>query len=110
MSKSRRILVVTVIATGFVCGVANAEDPSHIFIDRLTGKPFRAEGAAPTTTIDSNPAQAFINRVSGAEQLVAGGPGATTLTTDTAQALVDRLSGTRPFRVENASTSSAPTQ
>ncbi len=53
MNKTKTSLVVAaVIATGFVCGAANAEDPSHTFIDRLSGKPFRAEGAVPTTTIE----------------------------------------------------------
>jgi hypothetical protein len=96
MSKTKTSLVVAaVIATGFVCGAANAEDPSRTFIDRLSGKPFRAEGAVPTTTIESNPAQAYIDRVSGAEQLVAErvGPSTTSITTDTSQAFIDRVAG-----------------
>jgi hypothetical protein len=96
MSKTKKILVVgAVIAAGFVCGQANAEDPSRAFIDRVAGAPFRAEGAVASTKIETNPAQAYIDRVSGAEQLVAAGPGTTSITTDTSRAFIDRVAGGR---------------
>ncbi len=96
MSKAKKIFFVSaMIATGFVCGSANAEDPSRAFIDRVGGKPFKAEGATPSTKIETNPAQAYIDRVSGAEQLVAAGPGTTSITSDTSQAFIDRVAGGR---------------